>query len=161
MDPCGRIIAPQIERVFLPGLATSGCVSILFANRRGRPCSGDCVRHPNRPLKHTTVWDQADWRAAPPFAVGATVAFRLRPQSGAYRLFIGPNANGRSGSIWVRPLIQLSRSATAQQGPLNAHRNRSILAAHLHAPVRAWDGRCSGSSEPWARGSLNVRCSKA
>ncbi len=30
----------------------------------------------------------------------ATVAFRLRPQSGTHRLFIGPTAKGRSGSIW-------------------------------------------------------------
>src|SRR5271166_7070260 len=32
-------------------------------------------------------------------AIGATVAFRLRPQSGAHRLFIGATAKGRSGSI--------------------------------------------------------------
>ncbi len=47
----------------------------------------------------------------------ATVAFRLRPQSGTHRLFIGPTAKGRSGSIWS------VRRAVGER-PLFAHSGR-------------------------------------
>src|ERR1700733_3286288 len=47
-------------------------------------------------------------------AIGATVAFRLRPQFGAHRLFLGPTAKGCFGSIW-----RIRRAVG--EGPVLAH----------------------------------------
>ena len=62
-------------------------------------------------------------------SLGATVAFRLRPQSGAHRLFVGPTAKGRSGSI------------PGERGP--SPRRMTCKAAPLAAPESAPQRRAS------------------
>src|SRR6202020_581498 len=52
-------------------------------------------------------WPAIDSTGAP--TPGATVAFRRRPKSGAYRPFIGSTAKGRSGS---RPCRNVSADAS-------------------------------------------------